>query len=74
MGTRTIDHDTEKGKQMTLPQDAYRHPDPIKHKYISFAKSGMRIFAGIFLCFGQFYAAGTFFILAEVLGIAEEMV
>ena len=40
----------------------YRHPDPIKHKYISFAKSAVRILAGALL------------ILAEVLGIVEELV
>jgi hypothetical protein len=49
-------------------------PDPLKHKYISFAKSGIRIVAGGFLCAGQLYAAGALLILAEVLGIAEEMV
>lgn len=49
-------------------------PDPKLHKYISFAKSGLRIVAGGLLCVGQLYAAGAFLILAEVLGIAEEMV
>ena len=49
-------------------------PDPLKHKYISFAKSGIRIVAGGLLCAGQLYAAGALLILAEVLGIAEEMV
>jgi hypothetical protein len=52
----------------------YRHPDPIKHKYISFAKSGIRIVAGISLCFGMFWYAGSLLIIAEVLGIAEEIV
>lgn len=50
------------------------HPDPVKHKYISFVKSGFRIVAGVFLCAGQLYVAGAFLILAEVLGIAEELV
>lgn len=52
----------------------YRHPDPIKHKYISFAKSGIRIAAGVALCFGMFWYAGSLLILAEILGIVEEMV
>jgi hypothetical protein len=51
-----------------------KHPDPTKHKYISFVKSGFRILAGGFLCAGQLYAAGALLILAEVLGIAEELV
>lgn len=49
-------------------------PDPIKHKYISFVKSGFRILAGISLCFGDFVLAGALVIVAELLGIAEEMV
>jgi len=52
----------------------YRHPDPIKHKYISFAKSGVRIAAGAALCFGMFWSAGVLLILAEILGIVEEIV
>lgn len=52
----------------------YQHPDPLKHKYISFAKSGVRIAAGGALCFGMFWYAGALLILAEILGIVEEMV
>ena len=52
----------------------YKHPDPIKHKYISFAKSAVRIAAGVALCFGMLWYAGALLILAEVLGIVEEMV
>lgn len=52
----------------------YRHPDPIKHKYVSFAKSGVRIAAGAALCYSMFWYAGALLILAEVLGIVEEMV
>ena len=54
--------------------DTASHPDPTKHKYISFVKSGFRIVAGGLLCAGQLYAAGALLILAEVLGIAEELV
>jgi hypothetical protein len=52
----------------------YKHPDPIKHKYISFAKSGVRIAAGVALCFGMLWYAGALLILAEILGIVEELV
>jgi len=52
----------------------YKHPDPIKHKYISFAKSGVRIAAGAALCFGMLWYAGALLILAEILGIVEELV
>jgi hypothetical protein len=51
-----------------------KYPDAIKHKYISFVKSGFRILAGITLCFGEFAVAGGLLIVAEVLGIAEELV
>jgi hypothetical protein len=52
----------------------YRHPDPIKHKYISFAKSGIRIVAGGCLISGNLLMAGVCLIMAEVLGIVEELV
>jgi hypothetical protein len=50
------------------------YPDAVKHKYISFVKSGFRILAGIALCFGEFAIAGGLLIVAELLGIAEELV
>ena len=49
-------------------------PDPTKHKYISFVKSGFRIVAGFSLALGYWQAAGLLLVLAEVLGVAEEMV
>jgi hypothetical protein len=52
----------------------YRHPDPIKHKYISFIKSGFRIAAGFALALGYLQGAGLLLVLAEILGIAEEVV
>ena len=58
-----------------------QHPDAKKHFYISMAKSGIRIFAGIMLAVSAFtihdYAiliSGAAFVVAEILGIAEEMV
>lgn len=50
------------------------HPDPKLHRNISLVKSALRILAGGLLCAGQLVAAGAFLILAEVLGIAEELV
>lgn len=50
------------------------HPDPLKHKYISFAKSGLRILGCVFLIAGSLWPAGALLILAEVLGVAEELV
>ena len=42
--------------------------------YVSLVKSGFRIGAGICLLQGQFVTAGVLLILAEVLGIVEELV
>lgn len=44
------------------------------HFYVSLAKSGLRIIAGVFLIDGNFYVAGSLFVLAEGLGIIEELV
>ena len=53
-------------------------PDPVKHKYISFVKSGVRIAAGLALILVPLETwanvAGVLLIIAEILGIAEEMV
>ena len=51
------------------------HPDPKRHRNISFVKSAVRIAAGIALVWPQnLILAGAFLILAEVLGVAEELV
>ena len=48
--------------------------DPSKwHFRISIVKSGMRIAAAFRLVQGDLLGAGVFFIVAEVLGIAEEI-
>ena len=49
-------------------------PDPTLHRNISFAKSALRIFAGIFLAVGIYPIAGLLVIAAEVLGVVEELV
>ena len=45
-----------------------------KHFYVSIVKSGVRILAGIALMTGSVITAGILLILAELLGILEEMV
>ena len=44
------------------------------HFYVSIVKSFVRIFAGIALINGSFVIAGVSFIVAELLGIVEELV
>jgi hypothetical protein len=49
--------------------------DPSKgHFYVSLAKSALRILAGVFLINGNLLFAGSLLILAEGLGIIEELV
>jgi len=44
------------------------------HFYVSIVKSFVRIFAGIALIDGSLVIAGISFIVAELLGIVEELV
>jgi hypothetical protein len=44
------------------------------HFYVSLAKSGIRIFAGGVLMAGNIWLAGVCIVLAEVLGVIEELV
>ena len=44
------------------------------HFYVSLFKSVTRMAAAFCLIFGDMVGAGTFFIIAEVLGIVEEVV
>ena len=44
------------------------------HFYVSLVKSALRIVAGVFLIDGNFYVAGSLLILAEGLGVVEELV
>jgi hypothetical protein len=43
------------------------------HFYISLAKSFLRFGAGFALIFGKLAVSGALFILAEILGILEEL-
>jgi hypothetical protein len=51
-----------------------KHPDAVWHLRISLAKSLIRIVAGGALCMGELFVAGSLLILAEILGIGEELV
>ena len=54
---------------------SFDQPDANWHARISFIKSIIRIIAGIFLIWPQsLILAGIFLIIAEILGIAEELV
>lgn len=44
------------------------------HFYVSIVKSVFRIAAGVSLAMGSFFWAGALLVIAELLGIAEEMV
>ena len=50
------------------------HPDPKLHRNISFVKSALRIVAGFSLFGGGLMLAGALIVIAEILGIAEELV
>ena len=56
-------------------------PDPRKHKYVSFAKSAVRIAAGLGLAGGGWLErnpylmyGGVLIVVAELFGIIEELV
>jgi hypothetical protein len=56
-------------------------PDPRKHKFVSFAKSAVRIAAGLGLAGGGWLErnpylmyGGLLLVVAEVFGIVEELV
>lgn len=62
---------------VTTLETEHKHPDPKKHKYYSFIKSGLRIGAGLALLMIPSYwitIAGGLIIFAEIFGIVEEMV
>ena len=51
-----------------------KQPDPQAHFLLSLVKSGFRIGAGCTLILGMFVTTGVLLIIAEDIGIAEEMV
>jgi hypothetical protein len=57
-----------------LPVKENAHPDAVWHLRVSVGKSLVRIVAGSVLCMGELYWAGSLLVLAELLGIVEELV
>jgi hypothetical protein len=51
-----------------------KHPNARKHQAISFLKSGFRLGACFALAYYEFQLAAILFFIAELLGIAEELV
>ena len=49
-------------------------PDPKWHLRISLAKSLLRFGAGFYLILGNLVMAGVLIVLAEILGVLEELV
>ena len=54
--------------------EVFSHPDAKKHLYVSLAKSAVRIVAGVCLIVGLPIWCGVGLIVAETLGIVEEVV
>ena len=51
-----------------------KQPDPKRHFQLSLVKSAFRIFAGVSLMLGDIVGAGVLLIIAEAVGILEELV
>ena len=49
-------------------------PDPRKHLFTSIVKSTVRIIACTSLIFGSYIICGVLLVVAEILGILEELV
>lgn len=49
-------------------------PDPEKHLKLSIVKSVVRILAGASIVIGMIIVGGVLLIVAEIIGIAEELV
>lgn len=71
----SCNQDCNQGKECVcgIPP-SMRIPDPKRHQRISFIKSGFRILAGANICFGNLLVGGALIIVAEILGIVEELV
>ena len=70
MGQTKDDGNSQKSNQVASP-------DPKKHFQISMIKSAIRIAAGLALVYPQsqnIVLAGVLIVIAEILGIVEEMV
>ena len=60
--------------QLKKEVDLEKLPNPRLHQIISFIKSGIRIAACVAAVFGYFEVGFTGLLLAELVGIYEEMV
>ena len=60
--------------ELPITNKETKHPDAVWHLRISLAKSVIRIVAGGALIMGELFVAGSLLILAEILGIGEELV
>lgn len=58
----------------TTDPKQFKTPDPRLHLYLSLGKSAIRIVAGLAFCYDQIWWGGAALILAEVVGILEELV
>lgn len=58
---------------LTKPSAA-QLPDPKRHKYASFVKSAIRIVACVFLAYYEIQTAAVLLAVAELVGVAEELV
>lgn len=58
----------------TVGANNMKHPDPKLHLQLSLVKSGVRILAGGALILGSLAYCGVCLIIAELIGIAEELV
>jgi hypothetical protein len=69
-----------KGVLESMTQANPKQPDPVKHFKLSMYKSAVRILAGGLIAFIGYetnvwlLVAGSCIIIAEIIGIAEEMV
>jgi len=57
-----------------IKEKSMKQPDPQAHFLLSVVKSGFRIAAGCTLIMGFLVGTGVLLIIAEAIGIAEEMV
>lgn len=57
-----------------IKEKSMKQPDPQAHFLLSVVKSGFRIAAGCTLIMGFLVSTGVLLIIAEAIGIAEEMV
>lgn len=71
---RMVDNNQQPIPAILPDPEPIAYPDAKMHKNISFVKSAFRFGAGFALIFGNLLAAGILIIIAEILGVAEEVV